>query len=254
MDPERVQSTLRLIGKVYKRVLDDTAQYVIPSAVEMVSLTKEQYDYAKRNLTRGYVPEPWGYTIDHQQPLRFKPKKIPNGIELQPEVYCDIRWMDADIPVKQDIKVRIWCEHAETIYVEDRDSPRILEQLADPKRQYKGRVVSRFHFDKADLTAGHTYHPEYHLQFGGISMGYELCWHPPKVNVPRLNHQPMELFLTCQMIAANFYWEEYQEIKEKREWREGLVYCQELVLRDYYQKCVKLIEDKESLLDGLRAE
>jgi hypothetical protein len=80
---------------------------------------------------------------------------------------------------------------------------------------------------------------------------YELCWHPKKVNVPRLNYQPMELFLTCQMIASNFFWKEYLEIREKSEWREEVIYYQERLLRGYYKKCLDAIENKEPLLDKL---
>lgn len=250
MDFRRVQSSLRLIGKVYSKILDEVSQaIVLPLAEEHVKITKERYEYAKRNQTRGFTPEPWGYTIEHTQPLRFVPSKILGGIELQADVYCDVRWEDDDRPIKQDIKVRVWCDHDETIFDQNRDSQGIYEQLIDPARTHSGRVVSRFHFDKAnpDQKQG----PDYHLQFGGKPEDYELCWHPKVVNIPRLEYPPMELFLTCQMIAANFFWKEYLEIREKREWREELILYQDMLLLSHYQRCLDAIKNHEPLLDSL---
>jgi hypothetical protein len=250
MDPERVKTSLNQIRKVYRRILDDsTRDIVIPHAIASVDTTKQSYDYAVRNRTRGFIPEPWGYTITHDQPLRFKPARIPNGIELQVDVYCDVRWADDDRPVRQDIKVRIWSQHDEVIFDPERDAQIIETKLTSLERNYPGRVVARFHLDRAD--PGQKAGPEYHLQFGGKPEDYELCWHPKKVNVPRLEYRPVELFLTCQMIVANFFWEEYLEIREKREWREELILYQDLLLRRHYENCLNLIRNHESLLDGL---
>lgn len=248
MNPRRVKASLKLIGKVYRTILDETSQYVIPLAVEGIGTTKRQYDYAKRNQTRGFEPEPWGYTIHHDQPLRFKPAKIPNGPNLQVDIYCDVRWKDDDIPVKQDIKVRIWSQQDDIIFDPQRDSKQIEEELLNPARSQQGRVVSRFHFDRATPDQDG---PGYHLQFGGIPQDYELCWHPEKVNVPRIAYQPMELFLTCQMVVANFFSTEYQEIKQKSEWTQELILYQNRLLHNYYEKCLNVIGRKESLLDNL---
>jgi len=250
MNPERVKASLQQIRKMYRRILDaTTGAVVIPAAVASVDTTKREYDYAVKNRTRGFTPEPWGYTISHDQPLRFKPARIPNGIELQVDVYCDVRWAEEDKPVKQDIKVRVWSQYDEVIFNPERDAPIIETKLVNPERNHPGRVVARFHFDRAD--PGQKTGPEYHLQFGGKSEDYELCWHPKKVNVPRFEYRPMELFLTCQMIAANFFWEEYLEIREKSEWRKELVLYQDRLLTDHYENCLNLIRNHESLLDGL---
>jgi len=250
MDPERVKTSLELLRKVYRRILDNaTLAIVLPNAIASVDTTRQRYEYAVRNRTRGFTPEPWGYTISHDQPLQFVPSRPPNGIEMQVDIYCDVRWTDDNIPAKQDIKVRIWSDHGETIFDPNRDALHVFEQLADPARTYRGRVISRFHFDKADPNQKHG--PEYHIQFGGKAEEYELCWHPNRINVPRLDYRPMELFLACQVIAANFFWNEYLEIREKREWREELILYQDLLLEDHYENCLTLIRNHESLLDGL---
>lgn len=255
MDPNRVKSSLQQIRKIYGRILDDeSTSIVIPSAVESVKLSREYYDYAKRNETRGIVPTSWGYTIDHSQPLRFI-RSHTRDLDFQVDIYCDVQWKDDDIPVKQDIKVRIWSEHSDTIFRPEMDSQQIEDQLTDTNRQYRGRVVSRFHFDKVyrETAPGAKFEPapEFHLQIGGVSHAYELCWHPDKVNVPRLLHQPMELFLTCQMVVANFFWDEYEEIRTKREWMQELLQYQNLLLVPHYRKCVELLEGNKSLLDNL---
>jgi hypothetical protein len=255
MDSNKVQASLRQIGKIYNRILDDESRsIVIPSAIESVKVTREKYDYAKRNETRGVVPTSWGYTIDHSKPLRFV-RSQTRDLELSVDVYCDIQWKDGDIPIKQDIKVRIWSEHGGTIFRPEMDSERIEEQVTDANRKYPGRVVSRFHFDRVfrETVGGTSFEPapEYHFQVGGVPQAYELCWHPDKVNIPRLMHHPMELFLTCQMVAANFFWNEYEEIRKKGEWLRELIQYQKLLLAPHYRKCVDLLERNQPLLDNL---
>ncbi len=254
MDVKRVISSLQLIGKVYKPILDESAQYVIPQAIASVQASKEQYDYALRNQVRGFSPVPWGYTIQHESPLKFLSAIVPNSLELQVDVYCDIRWAEEDAPVTQDIKIRIWSNHADTIFDTNRDSQIVLEELTRADRSYSGRVVSRIHFDRANLgkDPGNVHHPEYHMQFGGAPEDYELFWHPKKVNVPRLIYQPLELFLVCQIVAANFFPDIYSnQIRERAEWRQELILYQDLILRNYYQRCLDTITKKGSLLDAL---
>lgn len=255
MDPNKVQSSLRQIAKIYSKILDEESKsIVIPSAIESVKVTRENYEREKRNEPRGIVPTSWGYTIDHSKPLRFI-RSQTRDLDFQVDIYCDIKWKGDDIPIKQDIKVRIWSKHRTTIFRPEMDSQRIEEQLDDVNRRYPGRVVSRFHFDKVyrEASAGATFEPapEYHLQIGGVPHDYELCWHPDKVNIPRLMHQPMELFLTCQMVAANFFWNEYQEIRKKGEWRQELLQYQKMLLVPHYQKCLDLLNRNQPLLDNL---
>lgn len=177
-------------------------------------------------------------------------------LELHVDIYCDVQWKDDGIPVKQDIKVRIWSEHNATVFRPGMDSQEIEDHLTDANRAYPGRVISRFHLDRVYReTSGSTTTfeaaPEYHLQVGGISQDYELCWHPDKVNLPRLMYQPMELFLTCQMVAANFYWEDYEEIRKKAEWKYELIQYQKLLLLPHYRHYVDVLDRNEPLLDSL---
>jgi hypothetical protein len=255
MNPSKVQASLRQIGKIYSKILDDESRsIVIPSAEQSVQASRVKYDHDNRNVSRGIIPTTWGYSIDHSQPLRFTKSEV-RGLDFKIDVYCDIQWKDQDVPVKQDIKVRIWSEHSDTIFRPAFDSAQIEEGLTDSTRKYLGRVVSRFHFDKVrregHAASGFEPAPEYHLQLGGISHAYELCWHPDKVNVPRLMFQPMELFLTCQLVAANFFWAEYEEIKKKSEWKQELIQYQDMLLVPHYRNYVACLDRHDSLLDSL---
>lgn len=247
MDHRRVISTLNLISKTYKRILDPSASFVIPGAIASVKQSKEAYDFAKRNASRNVDLEPWGYTIEDHSPLRFITSPVKD-LQLQADVYCDIRWMEDDIPVKQEIKIRVWSHHTPVIFDPRRDSSDIEQELSDPTRKWSGRVISRFHFDKAnDGQQG----PMYHLQVGGNSKNYELCWHPASVSVPRFEYHPMELFLSCQMIAANFFWDEYLEIRQKSEWIQTLLMYQKALWLDHYQRCYAALQEDKPLLDAL---
>jgi len=256
MDPNRVKTSIGSISKTYGKILDDSAKVLIPSVIEGIDTSKEEYDKAKRNQARlGKHPNPWGIIIYDSQPLRFKSVNVPNSVHLQVDIYCEIRWAEDDIPVQQDIKVRVWCLHQDTIFREDFDSSRILSEFEDETRPYsprphkKSRVVSRFHFDKANPNQ---IGPQYHIQLGGISHAYEICWHPEKVNVPRIEYQPMDLFLTCQMIAANFFHNEYLEIRKKSEWIAQVKWCQNIFLREHYCQCLRALDKPQtSLLDVL---
>ncbi len=251
MNASHIIATLNLIGKVYASILDDASKsYVIPGAIASVKASRAIFD---RNNPPN-ESRTWGYTIHHDKPLRFEPVEVPNSIKMQVDVFCDVQWAGEETPIRQDIKIRIWCNHDQTIYDAARDSEAILQELSKADRNYYGRVVSRLHFDKANLTGKktHSYHPQYHLQYGGIPENYELCWHPKKVNVPRLCYHPLELFLTCQIVAANFFPEIYKrEIREKFEWRQELIRYQNLLLKNYYQNCLSIITRNDSLLDEL---
>ncbi len=247
MNDQEVIRTLGIISKVYEIILDSSRSIVIPSAISSVKASKAEHEWTKRNQSRGVKVKPWGYVIDDAKPLRFVTSRVKD-LNLQVDVYCKIYWQGDAVPIEQDIKVRLWSEHNELIFDPDRDSPAVYDKLTDPLRDWPGRVISRFHFDKANKTQQG---PLYHLQFGGNPKAYELCWHPTSVNIPRFQYHPMELFLICQLIAANFFWSDYLEIRETSEWRAALALCQKHLLLNHYRDCLNTLEKGEPLLDSL---
>ena len=247
MNDQDVIRTLGIISKVYGRILDSSQSIVIPSAISSVRASKERYNWTKRNQSRGIEVKSWGYTISDDMPLRFLKSRVKD-FDFEVDVYCKIYWIDDTVPIEQDIKVRLWSKHDQLIFDPDRDSQTIRHQLDDHSRDWQGRVISRFHFDKANKVQQG---PKFHLQFGGNPKAYELCWHPSSVNIPRFQYHPMELFLTCQLVAANFFWDDYQEIKKTSEWRGALALCQNHLLLNHYRNCLNTLENGKSLLDSV---
>lgn len=249
MNPERVKATLRETRKIYRHILDENSKsIVLPAAEASVDESYAAYIEAKKNATRGAKVKPWGYSIEHDQPIRFI-RSPENGVQLRADIYCDIKWAEDDSLVTQDIKLRVWSEHIPTIYTPERDAEAIEDAVTDPERSHPGRVVLRMHFDRANPDQ---LGPEHHLQIGGKPEEYELCWHPESVKVPRLSFQPMELFLACQIVAANFFPTEYADLSLKSEWIQELIYYQNALLLGYYKRCMDAINSHISLLDALQ--
>lgn len=247
MDHRRVQASLRMIRKSYRRILDDSHTTVLAEAEAAVAASKELYDRSPADNR-----PPWGYTISEARPLRFKASPS-RRLPLQVDLACEIKWAEDETPVRQGIKMRVWSDHRPTIFDAARDAPEIEAALKDPNRPFLGRVVCKLHFDKHITEGGELseFHPIYHMQIGGLREEYELLWHPRNVDVPRLAHHPMELFLACQMVAANFFWEEYQEISKRSEWHQELLIYQNALLVPYYRKCFEAVSNNKSLLDEL---
>ena len=239
MNVEGIKFGLREIKRDFKRILDDNTVSVIDEAVTRLESTKAQFE-TRRNQSHDprLSPKPWGYWIDPNYPLRFEPRKI-RGINLWVDVYCRVFWEEEGaLPVEQCIHLRVWSDEIDYIYREDWDSEDVFDRLTE-----RGRVMFRCHFDLADLGQ---LGPEYHLQFGGNPQSDELCWLPEFMNLPRLPYPPVDLLLVCQLIAANFYWDEYAEFRETPEWRHALRRSQQYLLEDYYQGCLSAL--KEDLL------
>ncbi|MCY4061899.1 MAG: hypothetical protein OXG53_06005 [Chloroflexi bacterium] len=252
MHISNVRENLDKIRRIYRRtgtdILGGTAKDVLDVAE---ARAVAMWDEFKRDKKRN--PD-WGYDISEAAPLRFKPSRVLKDAIV--DVYCKIRWSEeSSVPCKQDIKVRVWSEDSSIIYRSDLDSECVEKELTDPARIQPGRVISRFHFDRANLSNGsrRQYHPEFHVQIGGIPGSHELCWHPKGFNLPRIPYQPMELLMTCQLVAINFFPAEYGDIAKEPDWKDQLHSTQKLILLDYYQLCRDTIWQKDSLLDRLRA-
>ncbi|KAB2893817.1 MAG: hypothetical protein F9K28_07660 [Bacteroidetes bacterium] len=249
--PAQVTRSLREIQKTYKNILDDSSTWVLDEAISEVERSFSHYRNEKRRDNRSDVT--WGYAISHENPLRFNVAETLDGFKPIIDIYCDIKWDEQDFPKSQDLKVRIWSESEDLIFRDTMDSTSIFDQLFSPERNYKRRVITRLHFDKATIPPQKSieYHPQFHIQVGGKALDYELCWHPKKFDLPRISYPPMELFLACQLIAINFFPSSYQEIKETLEWKSLLKFYQNTLLLKYYENCIELIKSGESLFELL---
>ena len=252
MNPSLVEQTLISIQNAYgtgtSGILDDSANWVLPQAIDLAKRMWARTEKDPRNHSE------WGYDIYETDPLRFRPEDALKGVTV--DVYCRLRWSrGTDVPSEQVIQVRVWSRNKNLVYRPDLDSERVHELLKDSTRKHPGRVISRFHLDRANLSPCSTneYHPEFHLQVGGDSEDYELCWHPDTFDLPRIPLYPMELFLTCQLVAINFFPDAYDKIKKERHWKGRLRDLQQRVWLEHHKECVRTIDAGDSLLDLLRA-
>jgi hypothetical protein len=248
MNVHRIKSGLQELRRSFAHILDDTAEWIIADAIKQVDSTKKLFEEQQRQTHHpGLAPEPWGYRIFPETPLRFKPNTV-RGLELWVDVFCTVLWVqEGDLPVEQNLHLRVWSSNEnDCTYRQEWDSDDILDKLtgnAPPIEE--GRVMLRYHFDLAEP---HQQGPQYHLQLGGNLRENELCWFPESIKLPRLPFPPMDLVLLCELIAANFYWDDYLKFYETPEWQDALRRSQNFLLHRYYQGCFNAVQNEQGLL------
>jgi hypothetical protein len=247
MKATRIEAGLNQLRVAFEKILEDDASQVIEEAIIGLKSSKKLYDSrTKRTDNPRLAVNPWGYIIYPQRPLRFKASRVIKGLPMSIDIYCVIQWeKEDDMPVKQNIHLRLWSEETSCIYRPEWDAQNIQERIIESELR---RVMFRCHFDLANLTqAG----PKYHFQFGGNAGAEEVWWVPKIINLPRINFPPMDLILIGQLIAANFFNEDYERIKNEAEWISTVRESQRAFLKDYYQTCTSEIGHDNILLDRL---
>lgn len=241
MNHNRVVATLKMINKTYSRIIEPASKRALEDAQARITTSKTEYDNNKSKM--------WGYEISPASPLRFVSSNV-TGYPLVVDIFCKIYWSDSDLPIQQDIKLRVWSKHSALTYRPELDAAALEEKIRASKT---GRVMARVHFDKVDHSQGkgQQYHPHYHFQIGGKPEDDELCWHS-RLDVPRIPYFPMELFLVCQMVAANFFPEFYVEVRKKAEWKQELLQYQNLMVKPYFKRYLGVLEENGILLDELQ--
>lgn len=95
--------------------------------------------------------------------------------------------------------------------------------------------LSRWHLDWANSNDGIVQSgPLVHLQYGGHRPGYRDTDHPLKV--PRWSHPPMDILLLCELVAANFYEEQWELLREDQNWCKAIATGQKLCYSAYLRK------------------
>lgn len=246
MDHKRVQATIEMVKKAYSKILEEPSSQILDDAKTEVNSTWLSY-------TRGET-ETWGYKITPRRPIKFRISPV-GKLKLHVDLFCSIQWDDHDVPKNQDIKIRVWSTHKGMIFRQGIDDPALEAKIAASKY---GRVMSRLHFDRVDHSKGqrisNQYHPHYHFQIGGgeIADGDELCWYPDSLDIPRIPHYPLELFLACQIVAANFFPDFYEALQRKAEWKQELIMYQKLLVEPYFDKSLRILKANMVLLDELK--
>jgi hypothetical protein len=257
VNARQVQEGLQELARSFAPILDESAKIVLKTAEARL------YPLPGQRGRRHQESQRWGYTIDSDNPLRFRPVLVDELRKtLRVDVYCAVEWQDENAPpTSQDIKIRVWSNEDSFLHDFERQlingrvlSPAI-EALAERMTgdAESGRVIYRCHFDRANENqAG----PRHHLQFGGSPREGEYGFIPEVIDLPRLVQPPLDLILMCELIAMNFYPREYLEIRKEASWRSVVYQSQRNLLTSYYNSCTEAlqrfeIEESGSLLEHL---
>lgn len=260
MKKETVLKSLNAIDKTYEQIL--STKHVLAQARAQVMASHQLYESFKGRTDVSEDKKRWGYVISPTSPLVFVPSSV-RDMKMNADIYCKLYWGEGDLPVEQDIKIRVWTTHEGTMFREEWDAAGVKNQLEDLQKSYpfRGRMIARWHFDRATAGAGASgveCHPTFHLQYGGAGVaanqGIELSWHPEKINIPRVPCAPMDLTLACQLVAANFHYSNYVNDKGKPEWLRGIKPMEEALLAAYYTECLSTVQNqRKTVFDQLCA-
>lgn len=156
----------------------------------------------------------WSLEIDRSNPIVFDETKDKNGEPIFPRIVCegiDVNYRHPEYPPFTAFDIAI----------------EIVDQNQAP--------VARWHVDLAnEKEDGMQSGPLTHIQFGGHVQGHREKDHPLKV--PRWCHPPMDVILLCEVTAANFYPDEWTELREDPSWCQAVHLGQRLCYSAYLNK------------------
>lgn len=160
----------------------------------------------------------WRLMIDRDTPVTFVQAKDKNGNAVIPRLVCKeihVEQTQHECPPFQALDIAIEIESVER------------------------EPIARWHVDLANHDdEGPQAGPLTHLQYGGHNAGSRHLDHPLKV--PRWCHPPMEVILLCDVIAANFHTEIWEDgLSEDRAWCEAVAVAQRLCYSAYLRKMAR---------------
>jgi len=98
-----------------------------------------------------------------------------------------------------------------------------------------GEPLARWHIDKANLTAnGYQTGPLFHIQFGGRHHANR--HHDLPIKIPRWNHPPLDIVLLCEVVAANFFPDEWMALRDDPSWCLHVSQCEKYCYSAYVDK------------------
>lgn len=248
MSIQWIAGGLDQIVRSFRRILADDAPSVIEEAKAELKRSKAKFDeLIGKTHHPGLSIEPWGYQIYPDHALRFRPSKAKGGEGLVADLCGYVLWrQEGDWPVSQCLHLRLWSSDENQIWRSEWDAEDVLHMVSG--KTPPERVMFRCHFDQANSGQQG---PQYHIQFGGNASADEACWFSSSIRLPRLIYPPMDLVLACQLIAANFYWEEYIQFREEAQWVNAIRGSQKDLLARYYEQCHNSLQQNLILLDTL---
>jgi len=184
----------------------------------------------------------WNFSIPRERPLSFK----PNETRLEVDLAGIIEGEGDDLREVRTL-LRVWSRDKGMCYRVGVDSEQIGERFAQTGR----RVIVRYHFD---LRASKVKRPApiSHLQVGGDALDEENCWFPKHLEIPRFHFPPMDIVLLCELVLANFFHQESENLRKTPEWVSLVRKCQDAFQLNYFKQfhsCFK--NDANTLLGHL---
>ena len=241
----QVEQSLETVERRLAAILDDNASRVIGQAKSELRVSKCQYVESQRQGRRERPVRPWGFSIEPNDPLRFKVTEV-GGLRLWVDLSLQAYWdcEPAEQPAQLGVLIRVWCLDQNIYFRRKWDAP----TLEDKVDRNTGRVMLRIHFDLANESQPG---PRYHVQVGGRQHPAELHWFPETISVPRMLHMPVDLVLARELVAANFYPNEYKSIRREPSWRGSRRVSQEHLLHRYFDEAMAAVNDNDSVLEAL---
>lgn len=164
-------------------------------------------------LKREKSAQSWNIEVDPGEPVTFKKVKDKSGLVVAPSIIANI-----------------------AIVQNDRNTPPFSRlDMALQINDEQGQPVCRWHLDLANQQDGKWQSgPLVHLQYGGHFQNAGHLDIPFKT--PRWCHPPMEVALLCEVVAANFYESDWQEMRNDMNWCSSIHLYQKLCFTNYLQK------------------
>ncbi|BDY16026.1 hypothetical protein Sulfitobl28_19960 [Sulfitobacter pontiacus] len=177
----------------------------------------------------------WGYEVDRGLPIKFIETSDANSNPVAPSIVAEM--VNVDQSEGKTMAFSALCAAIEFDHIyDDRPSPRWHLDLANQKTD-------------GSWQSG----PMTHLQYGGhLHQNRDLdCF----LKVPRWCHPPMEVGLLCEIVAANFFEEQWLQLREMPSWNDSICKLQKLCLTDYAQKLSSsLNQSSHSVLHSMWAQ
>lgn len=166
------------------------------------------------DIKKGKDSTSWQIEVDRGAPIIFAKVKDKGGLTITPAIVAKA------INVEQNEKVI---------------PPFAKLDMALEIDDDQSNPISRWHLDLANETGGVIQAgPLVHLQYGGHHHNAGHLDHPLKT--PRWCHPPMELALLCEVVAANFYEEEWVKLRDDPNWCKSICVYQTLCYANYIAK------------------
>lgn len=207
--------SLRNIGSILVeyQVIQDPSPLISAST----SLLRISNSSKKKDINK------WSYVIHPCAPLEFKAVEIKYlNAFVKPRIYSTIEINSERLDKGLPPFSRLDCA---------------LEVL----NEIDNRLLLRTHIDLANQDGIRIQDgPLHHIQFGGHqpdgNRALEIA-----VKEPRWLHPPLDLILLCEVVVANFYPNEWEEIKKDSRWCDLIVDSQKMCLDPFYKHILNFL-------------